>query len=80
MTSHWESRRIWIEGFVCVEMQNSRRDTDPGATSSPTTTYRSLTEVDTRALTIRLRSQGTPWGALVGGDGGRGLASPARAN
>src|SRR5512147_1601871 len=22
----WESRQIWIEGFVCLEMQNSTRD------------------------------------------------------
>src|SRR4051812_34185613 len=22
----WESRKLWIEGFVCLEMQNSPRD------------------------------------------------------
>src|SRR5690606_28226161 len=22
----WESRRLWIEGFICVEVQNSSRD------------------------------------------------------
>ncbi len=60
----WESERIWIDGFVCVEMQNSRRES----------TWREkllkngvpiLTDVDTRKLTRKLRDHGTPWGALV---------------
>src|ERR1044072_1929173 len=60
----WESRRIWIEGFVCLELQNSWREK----------TWKQklikngvpiLTDVDTRTLTLRLREHGTPWGALV---------------
>lgn len=60
----WESERIWIDGFVCVEMQNSWRDK----------TWRDkliefkvpiLTDVDTRRLVLKLRESGTTWGALV---------------
>jgi carbamoyl-phosphate synthase small subunit len=60
----WESRKIWIEGFVCVQMQRSSRDSswqnlliDHGVPC--------LSEVDTRSLVLRLRSGGTVWGALV---------------
>lgn len=63
----WESEKIWIEGFVCVELQNSWRDK----------TWREklsknhvpiLTDLDTRKLTLLLRERGTPWGALVRAD------------
>lgn len=60
----WESRKIWIEGFVCLQMQNSKRD------SGWVETLRKhqipiMDEVDTRKLTVRLRQGGTAWGALV---------------
>ena len=60
----WESRKIWLEGFICLEMQSSSRD------SSWLKTLTScgvpvLTDLDTRALVLRLREKGTPWGALV---------------
>ncbi|MBX3021512.1 MAG: glutamine-hydrolyzing carbamoyl-phosphate synthase small subunit [Bdellovibrionales bacterium] len=60
----WESRRIWIEGFVCVELQNSWREK----------TWKQklikhgvpiLTDIDTRTLVLKLRERGTMWGALV---------------
>lgn len=60
----WESAKIWIEGFVCVEMQQSNRDSS----------WRQklvrhgvpiLDEVDTRKLVLNLRDRGTQWGALV---------------
>ncbi len=60
----WESKRIWIEGFVCLQMQESSRDSswrDLLAKHKVPT----LTEVDTRELILCLRSKGTPWGALV---------------
>ncbi|QDK36835.1 glutamine-hydrolyzing carbamoyl-phosphate synthase small subunit [Bdellovibrio sp. NC01] len=60
----WESKRLWIEGFICLELQDSERDhswkkrlTDNGIPL--------VTEIDTRQLVLRLRSGGTPWGALV---------------
>ena len=60
----WESEKVWIHGFVCLEIQDSPRDRswikkllDQGVPI--------LSEVDTRALTLRLREGGTTWGALV---------------
>lgn len=59
----WESHRIWIEGFICLQIQNSRRDSQwlqrLNENKVPL-----LSEVDTRKLVLRLR-QGTPWGAIV---------------
>jgi carbamoyl-phosphate synthase small subunit len=60
----WESKKMWIEGFVCLQIQRSARDSswqnllqDNGIPC--------LSEVDTRTLTLRLREGGTLWGALV---------------
>ncbi|UXR66288.1 glutamine-hydrolyzing carbamoyl-phosphate synthase small subunit [Bdellovibrio bacteriovorus] len=60
----WESRQLWIDGFICLEIQDSERDqawkkrlTENGIPL--------LTEIDTRMLALRLRQGGTPWGALV---------------
>ncbi len=62
--SFWESSRLWIEGFVCVEMQASWRDRAWGQkliqNGIPV-----LTDVDTRSLVLNLRERGTMWGALV---------------
>ena len=60
----WESRSLAIEGFVCLEMQNSERESSwlKKLTSSEIPV---LTEIDTRGLVLRLRDKGTPWGALV---------------
>lgn len=60
----WESRRIWIEGFVCVELQNSWREKS-WKKKLMQNGVPILTGVDTRLLTLKLREQGTPWGALV---------------
>ena len=75
--AHWESSRVWIEGFVCVEMQESKREKS-WRTKLNHHRVPVLTEVDTRALTLRLRRDGTPWGALVGGDGGAATVARAR--
>ncbi|PIS11256.1 MAG: carbamoyl-phosphate synthase small subunit [Bdellovibrio sp. CG10_big_fil_rev_8_21_14_0_10_47_8] len=60
----WESRRLWIEGFVCLQLQESPRDSSwirlLNEFSVPC-----LSDVDTRAIALRLREGGTPWGALV---------------
>lgn len=60
----WESRQLWIEGFICLQVQESERDrswierlNDAGIPL--------VSEMDTRRLTLRLRGGGTPWGALV---------------
>lgn len=60
----WESRRLWIEGFVACEVQHSQRDAgweqrllDAGIPV--------MSELDTRKIVLRLRDFGTPWGALV---------------
>jgi carbamoyl-phosphate synthase small subunit len=60
----WESCQIWIEGFVCLQMQNSERN-HSWLDKLNQANVPILSEVDTRAITIRLRSGGTPWGAIV---------------
>lgn len=62
--STWESKKIWIQGFVCVQMQQSARE-NSWAKSLTENHIPVLTEVDTRRLVLKLRSHGTPWGALV---------------
>ncbi|UYL08973.1 glutamine-hydrolyzing carbamoyl-phosphate synthase small subunit [Bdellovibrio sp. SKB1291214] len=60
----WESRKLWIEGFICLEVQDTERDQ---AWKKRLTDNKipMLTELDTRHLVLRLRNGGTPWGALV---------------
>lgn len=60
----WESRQIWIEGFICLQMQSTTRD-NSWAKRLASAKIPILSEVDTRSIAIRLRSGGTPWGALV---------------
>lgn len=60
----WESSQIHIRGFVCLEIQKSKRDSfwlDRLLHKQIPV----LTEIDTRKLIFRLRDQGTVWGALV---------------
>jgi carbamoyl-phosphate synthase small subunit len=60
----WESKKVWIRGFICQEIQKSARDSSwlhlLNKSKVPV-----LTEIDTRSLVMHLRSQGTTWGALV---------------
>ena len=60
----WESKQIWIEGFVCVQMQNTTAD-QKWKKRLIESKIPILSDVDTRTLVLRLRSGGTPWGALV---------------
>ncbi len=60
----WESRQLWINGFVACEIQTSQRDAsweqrllDAGIPV--------LTGLDTREIVLSLREFGTPWGAVV---------------
>lgn len=60
----WESHQMWIKGFVCLQMQNSKSNSS-WMKRLIDNQIPIMTEVDTRTLTIKLRSQGTPWGAIV---------------
>jgi carbamoyl-phosphate synthase small subunit len=60
----WESRKLWIEGFVCLQVQRSDRE-KTWLSRLNEFGIPCLSEVDTRAITLRLREGGTPWGALV---------------
>ena len=60
----WESSRLWIQGFVCLQMQNTKRESS-WVKRLTENRIPIMTEVDTRKLAIKLRSQGTPWGAIV---------------
>lgn len=60
----WESSQLWIQGFVCLQMQSGSRDQ---AWLERLRDYQIpvLSGIDTRKLTHRLRQGGTPWGAIV---------------
>ncbi|OFZ30361.1 MAG: carbamoyl phosphate synthase small subunit [Bdellovibrionales bacterium RIFCSPHIGHO2_01_FULL_40_29] len=60
----WESKQIWIQGFVCVQMQSSERESS-WSKCLIENQVPVMTEVDTRRLVLKLRNQGTPWGAIV---------------
>lgn len=66
--SFWESHQLWLQGFVCVQMQSGSRDQ---AWLERLREYKVpvVSELDTRALVLRLRQGGTPWGALVQASG-----------
>lgn len=59
-----ESEKIWIEGFICTEIQNNKFG-QHWVNRLLEHQVPVLSGADTRALTIRLREGGTPWGALV---------------
>ncbi len=63
-SSFWESRKIWIEGFVCLQVSQSERD-HAWIQRLSENQVPLLSEVDTRQITLRLRSGGTPWGAVI---------------
>ncbi len=60
----WESDRLWIQGFICVQMQNTERE-NSWLRLLIQHQIPIITEVDTRRLVMTLRSLGTPWGAMV---------------
>lgn len=59
----WESKKIWIEGFICLQIQNTSRD-QSWLKRLEENKIPLVSELDTRELVLRLR-KGTPWGALV---------------
>ncbi len=64
-----ESEKVYAEGFVCSELNMSfsegRKDLENelGEFLRP-----ALSGVDTRSLTLFLRTRGTPWGCLIAGE------------
>ena len=60
----WESSKLWIEGFVCLELQDTQRESNWKKRLSDFS-IPSLSHVDTRQIVLRLRTGGTPMGALV---------------
>lgn len=63
----WESRQMWIDGFISLEMQSTARDSSWCAQLTGAG-IPVLTDLDTRKIVLRLRDLGTPWGALVDAD------------
>ncbi len=61
-----ESKKVWAEGFVCVNLNATLRDdrknlqTELDEFSRP-----GLSDIDTRSLTLHLRDRGTPWGVMI---------------
>lgn len=60
----WESEKIWIRGFVSLEMQES---TGNSSWLNKLTSHDVpvISDIDTRKLVFTLREQGTTWGAAV---------------
>jgi carbamoyl-phosphate synthase small subunit len=64
----WESSKIWIQGFVCLEVQNSDRD-NSWVNLLASNGVPVLDHIDTRKLVLHLRDRGTVRGAIIqGGD------------
>lgn len=62
--SFWESRRLWIKGFIALDIQNSESNSY-WLKRLNDFLIPAIDEVDTRSLVLRLRTGGTPLGALV---------------
>ncbi len=59
-----ESSKIWIQGFCCLSMQNSERDS-LWLKRLIDAKIPVIDQLDTRKITLLLRELGTTWGALV---------------
>jgi carbamoyl-phosphate synthase small subunit len=61
-----ESKQVYAEGFVCVELNNSFTPNRKNFSLELAGAMKpAMSDVDTRALTLYLRTRGTPWGALI---------------
>jgi carbamoyl-phosphate synthase small subunit len=76
--SVWESSKLWIEGFISLQTQDSERDRR-WIERLEENKIPLVTELDTRELVLRLRSGGTPWGALVQSDTAEAAKAKAHA-
>lgn len=77
-SSVWESSKIWIEGFICLQLQESSRD-QSWKRRLDENKIPILSDVDTRQITLRLRGGGTPWGAIVKADSSEQAVNFSRA-
>ncbi len=73
----WESKNIWIRGFICLEIQNSARDSG-WLHRLRNANVPVLSGVDTRSLVLHLRGAGTQWGAVVRADSEAAAQDEAR--
>ncbi len=62
--SVWESQQFWIEGFICVQIQDSQSNKS-WLKKLVNAEVPVVSDMDTRRLVLSLRSGGTQWGALV---------------
>lgn len=60
----WESSKVHIKGFVCLQMQKSTRD-QSWLNQLTSANVPVISELDTRKLVGHLRTTGTVWGAIV---------------
>ena len=60
----WESKRIWIEGFVCLKMQSSPYS-QTWMKKLDINGVPVLSGVDTRQIVLTLRAKGSTYGALI---------------
>ena len=75
--SVWESRKLHIQGLICLEMQggeNSFWRNKLIAHGVPV-----LSGVDTRSVVLRLRTKGSVWGAVVCSEDPAGARKTAKA-
>ena len=60
----WQSKKMRIKAFICLEIQNSTRD-KKWLETLEAHKVPVLTAIDTRNLVLRLRRKGTVWGAVL---------------
>lgn len=60
----WQSEKIWIKTFICLEMQNSPRD-HKWLETLKKNEIPVLSCVDTRSLVLRLRRKGVVWACVA---------------
>jgi carbamoyl-phosphate synthase small subunit len=76
--SFWESRQLWIRGFIALEIQKSFRD-KTWLSRLESSQIPAMDGLDTRSLVLHLREKGTEVGAMVSAesvDQARELAAP----
>ena len=60
----WQSKKIWIKAFICLEIQKSKRD-KKWLETLQREKVPVLSSIDTRNLVLRLRKKGVVWGVVL---------------